>query len=119
MTFAFVIAVSIQQINVQDLSGFFLSFMASSELHSYQNDFSYNPDNRSILFMDNIQPGSGSQPEAQSKGTNYNPTTQNSSLNITSNDDKLKVEGIYNKQEELYLEKKSLLNSSVTSFTKY
>ncbi|CAJ2665169.1 unnamed protein product [Trifolium pratense] len=42
--------------------------------------------------MDNIQPGSGSQPEAQSKGTTYNPTSQNPSLNITSDSDKVRVE---------------------------
>jgi hypothetical protein len=119
MTFAFVIAVSIHQLNVQDLSCFFLSFMASSELLIYNTGFSNNLDNRSILLMDNFQPGSGSQPEAQSKGTNYNPTSQNPSLNITSYDDKLRVEGIYNRQEEIYNEKKSFLNSSVTAFTNY
>lgn len=79
--------------------------MASSELLIYNTGFSNNLDNRSILLMDNFQPGSGSQPEAQSKGTNYNPTSQNPFLNITSYDDKLRVEGIYNRQEEIYNEK--------------
>lgn len=119
MTCAFVIAVTIQQLNAQDLACFFLSFMGSSELLFHNSYFSYNPYNTSALFMDNIQPGSGSQPEAQSEGTTYNPTSRNPSLNITSNDDKIRVEGIYNRQEQTYIEKKSLLNSSIISFTNY
>ena len=66
--------------------------------------------------MDNMQPGSGSQPEAQSKGTTYNPTSQNPSLNITSDSDKVRVEGIYNSEEVKYTDKRSILNSSFYTF---
>lgn len=119
ITFVFFIAVCIQQLNVQDLACFFLSFMASSELLFFNSDYSYKAGNRSVLLMDNMQPGSGSQPEAQSKGTTYNPTSQNPSLNITSDSDKVRVEGIYNSEEVKYTDKRSILNSSFYTFTRY
>lgn len=119
ITFVFFIAVCIQQLNVQDLACFFLSFMASSELLFFNSDYSYKAGNKSVLLMDNMQPGSGSQPEAQSKGTTYNPTSQNPSLNITSDSDKVRVEGIYNSEEVKYTDKRSILNSSFYTFTRY
>ena len=114
-TYSLFMSLCIRQGYVPDL---LLSFITSSGLLAFFSNY-INVQSKIVLYANNEVPSTNGQQQHHNYNDINQPTSHDPSLNITSQNDKYRVEAIYSNEERHFNDCKSGLRCAVTSFTTY
>jgi hypothetical protein len=119
IAYSIIISFCIRQGNIDCLPYLFFSFFTSNSLLVIASDNYFNMQRKTVLYMNNQESSAATQQQYNNYNNFNQPTSHDPSLNITSENDRSRVEATYFNEEKRYTDSKVGLATSAISFTKH